>query len=368
MKRKDQLRQLLAMGDQTNKGTELQTGKAPNVICEGEGASPHSPRSSSGAVKAMGLSLEALTRDAETARTLRSELDRVERVLELDPSAIEPSPVTDRLSLSMEADEAFSTLKASIERDGQAVPVLVRPHSDPSKASQGIYQTAYGHRRVAAAAALGRSVKAIVRALSDDELVLAQGKENAERRDLSFIERAFFAKGLVENGFDRILAQAALGVDKPEMSRLLQVAQRVPLDIVRAIGPAPKAGRPRWLTLASRMESEAGYARAVDETRMQAFQSLRSDDRFLRLFKKLEPRVRGKKTDGARSLYQLDGSWIGKIATDSKGKAVLSLDPIFAEYLAVRLMDLHAAFISQSSDSLDAPQNAEQDNRQKGTK
>ncbi len=34
-------------------------------------------------------------------------------------------------------------------------------------------------------------VKAIVRKLTDDELVLAQGKENAERRNLSFIERAF---------------------------------------------------------------------------------------------------------------------------------------------------------------------------------
>src|SRR5690606_36556655 len=53
------------------------------------------------------------------------------------------------------------------------------------------------------------TVRAVVRDLSDTELVLAQGKENAERRSLSFIERAFFAKALIDHGFDRATAQAA---------------------------------------------------------------------------------------------------------------------------------------------------------------
>lgn len=39
-------------------------------------------------------------------------------------------------------------------------------------------------------------MKAIVRNLSDDELVVAQGIENTERANLSFIEQAFFAATL----------------------------------------------------------------------------------------------------------------------------------------------------------------------------
>ena len=140
----------------------------------------------------------------------------------------------------------------SIRLNGQQVPILVRPH--PEK--QGSYQTAYGHRRLRAAARVGKPVQAIVRDLTDVQLVLAQGKENTERRDLSFIERAFFARNLVERGFDRGLVQDALSLDKAEMSRFLQVAAAVPAPIVRAIGPAPKIGRPRWVRLAELLKSE----------------------------------------------------------------------------------------------------------------
>ena len=57
-------------------------------------------------------------------------------------------------------------------------------------------------------------MRAVLRHLSDAELVVAQGKENNERRDLSFIERALFAAHLEERKFDRDTIQAALGVDK----------------------------------------------------------------------------------------------------------------------------------------------------------
>ena len=90
------------------------------------------------------------------------------------------------------------------------------------------YQVAYGHRRREAAAELGVAVKAIVRAMSDTELVVAQGKENAERRNLSFIERALFAAHLESRGFDRATLNAALGVHTAEMTRLLAVAAAVP--------------------------------------------------------------------------------------------------------------------------------------------
>src|SRR5690606_11517702 len=161
-----------------------------------------------------------------------------------------------------------------------------RPHMDAAKASAGIYQLAYGHRRVQAARELGLNVRAVVRSLDDAALVLAQGKENAERRDLSFIERAFFAKVLIDHGFDRATAMAALSVHKSEMSRLIQVAEAIPPHIVRAIGPAPKAGRPRWIALGDLLEKDVASF-AEDELRSAEFQEADSDTRFQRLFDRL---------------------------------------------------------------------------------
>src|ERR1700733_12157335 len=98
---------------------------------------------------------------------------------------LEPSFVSDRL---MPIDDPqYRQLVELILKDGQALPILVRPH--PVRA--GIYQIAYGHRRSHAARELAVKVRAIIQTLSDTEFVIAQGKENAERRNLSFIERAY---------------------------------------------------------------------------------------------------------------------------------------------------------------------------------
>ncbi len=168
----------------------------------------------------MGLSLSGISRELEDARRLKESFEGSERVVELDPALVESSFIEDRLSYESGLDESFEELVESIRLNGQQVPILVRPHPD----KQGSYQTAYGHRRLRAAARVGKSVQAIVRDLTDMQLVLAQGKENTERRDLSFIERAFFARNLVERGFERGLVQDALSLDKAEMSRFLQVA------------------------------------------------------------------------------------------------------------------------------------------------
>lgn len=72
-------------------------------------------------------------------------------------------------------------------------------------------------------------------------MVIAQGKENYDRRDLSF-ERAVFAQRLEDKGFNRNVLMAALSVDKHEIAKLLSVARSMPTSIVQSVGPAPKAG------------------------------------------------------------------------------------------------------------------------------
>ncbi len=233
-------------------------------------------RAASGAVKAMGLSLNTIAREAEEARHLRQALEEGERVLSLPTSRIEASFVSDRLSAGEIDDPQFAELVESMRDSGQQVPILVRPH--PSE--EGRFQVAYGHRRLRAAATLGIEVKALVRALSDDQLVLAQGKENAERRNLSFIERAVFARTLVARSFDRRLIGDALAVQKSELSRLLQVADGVPETVIRAIGPAPKAGRERWMKLVELFGTKGASEAAADEVGRATFRAADTDRRF----------------------------------------------------------------------------------------
>lgn len=240
------------------------------------------PRVPSGAVRAMGLELARLGDEAKQAAQLREQLAAGDAVVDLDPTLLEASFVSDRLARNDDAD--YRKLVESIRESGQQVPILVRPHPKTS----GRYQIAFGHRRRDAAAELGIAVRAIVRSLTDQELVVAQGKENAERRDLSFIERAMFAAAMERRGFSRAVINASLGVLTSETTRLLAVATSVPGELVAAIGPAPKIGRPRWMELVQLL----GQQGALDEARgiaaRPSFTGASSDRRFEMIYAALK--------------------------------------------------------------------------------
>ena len=188
----------------------------------------------SGSLKAMGLSLKSLSEEADEARALKAQLAAGERVVNLDPNLVDPSFIRDRLGEP--EGEAFEEFKASLAADGQQVPILVRPAPN----ADGRYQAAYGHRRLAALRALGQPIKAIVRELTDEQLILAQGKENNDRRDLSFIERALFAARLEDRGFPRTSLIAALSLQKGNLSTMISVARSIPEELIVAIGPSSR--------------------------------------------------------------------------------------------------------------------------------
>jgi ParB family chromosome partitioning protein len=222
----------------------------------------------------MGLSLGRIGEDAARVAALEDMLAAGEMIQTLHPDLIAPSFVDDRLART--ADPEFRRLVESIGATGQQVPILVRPHPTES----GRYQVAYGHRRLAACVELGRSVKAIVRPLTDAELVVAQGKENAERRNLSFIERAMFAAHLEKQGFERATIQSALAVHPAELTRFLSVARSIPSTIIGAIGPSPRAGRPRWMELAKLLEEPGRRDIMSDLINQPSFQRVSTDARF----------------------------------------------------------------------------------------
>ncbi len=224
-----------------------------------------------------------------TQRTLadfREERDRLQALLaeggkaELDPGLVDPSPFADRLP--DDDGEAFEQFKGSISTEGQRVPVEVRRH--PSQ--PGRFQLVYGHRRWRAARDLGIRLKAIVVEIDDARLAIAQGIENAQRQDLSWIEKALFAARMDEAGLRARDIRAALGVDDPELARFRQVFRTLGFDLIRAVGRAPKIGRPRWMELAAKVGGSAPgqppprvLPAQLVET-LAAAKDLTSDERF----------------------------------------------------------------------------------------
>ena len=229
------------------------------------------PRISAGPVRTMGLTLDRLELER---KSLEDALAQGGGIVELAPEQIEGSFAADRFAEA--SDPAFEALKASIAESGQEVPILVRPLAE----KPGQYQAAYGHRRLRACRQLGIKVKALVKPLSDAALVVAQGLENSARVDLSFIEKASFALGLEQKGFDRSTIMAALATDKTELSKMIAAASALPAGIARAIGPAPKAGRRRWLQLAERLEREDVRGAIEAMVKEESFAGLDSDLRF----------------------------------------------------------------------------------------
>lgn len=289
----------------------------------------------SGAVRSLQDTFSNIERENEA---LRAQINAGQHVTELDPSQIDPSPFADRFS--QDVDPSFDALKQSIAERGQEIPVLVRPHAEEA----GRYQSAYGHRRVRAALALGRPVKAIVRPMSDDELIVAQGVENSAREDLSFIERALFALRLEQAGKDRSIVQQALAIDRAEASKLIAVAKAAPLSLIAAIGKAPKIGRGRWQDFAEAIKDKAALKRATDAAARAS--QLDSDERFQRAFaaaKKTSP----VKADRRQTIVDCAGSPLAHISADARHVKLLLAEPqgeAFARFLGERLPVLFDEF------------------------
>jgi ParB family chromosome partitioning protein len=210
----------------------------------------------------------------------RSELaDRLfkdgERIAELDPEMILPSPVPDRFEGAYD-DKAIAEIVESMRVRGQIVPGLVRH----SPAKPGHFQIVYGRRRLAAAKKLGLKFKAAVRELTDDDAVILQGEENSGREDLSFIEKCSFALAQEQAGYKRDVICASLSTGKSHVSEMIKIAFAIPREILMKIGSAPGIGRGRWEELAHKFGVSGNAERAGEFVAMDSFLEADSDNRF----------------------------------------------------------------------------------------
>ena len=257
-------------------------------------------------------------------------------IVEVDPRMVDPAGMRDRL----DADD-LAGLTESIRAHGQQVPVLLRVNpNDPER-----YQVVYGRRRVAALKALGQPVRAMVRDLDDRALVLAQGQENTARKDLSFIERANFARQMRDAGYERAAICDALSVDKTLVSRMLSVIDRLPLALVEAIGAAPSYGRERWLKLAEAAKGRDLSGEARGET---------SDARFAAVMTALSRPARTPAPAEVRAGRTL----IARAAPQGRRVRMTFEDAAFADWLAARLPEIHDGWAHGRADDPDPQEEA----------
>lgn len=247
----------------------------------------------SGAVKSMQQSFSAVEVENERLRTL---LQSGETAVELDPETIIPAFVRDRMDF--EDNPQFLELVDSIRTKGQKLPILVRPLPEQS----GRYQVAFGHRRHRACQILGKVVRAIITPLTDEELVVAQGIENAERENPSFIEQALYATELKKLGFSRETIARALGRSEEKglayISILTTTATALPEALVRKIGPAPAVGRPKWEKLGSFFNDQKlppdANAAVNGFVGSEKWKALSTDDRFAAVLRLLDRPIQTK--------------------------------------------------------------------------
>lgn len=294
-----------------------------------------------GASKSMKMSLDDM---AESAKRLTDG----ETVVKVDPYLIDASFLRDRLSGD---DQAFEELKAMIADHGQETPVLLKPH--PAKARR--YMVVFGHRRVRVARALGIEVRAVVRDLEDTAHVIAQGQENTAREDLSFIEKALYAKSILDEGYGKDVAMAALTVDATLLSRMLSVSQKISLEFLEAIGTAKSVGRDRWEELKKLIILPANKNKASALLETETFRAAQSDERFeqlLNLLKAKRPTPKKAKITASKMHDWVAGEGRIKASLSRSAKSYsISLQSTdaagFGEYLSENLEALYRAFEEQ---------------------
>lgn len=283
-------------------------------------------------VGAIGQSLSEVNERNRRADDIEKRLAEGQVVVSLDTAQIDPSFIPDRMP---GATEAHDRLVASIRDQGQQVPILVRPHPDkPSR-----FQVAFGHRRLRAITELGRQINAIVRDLTDEQLVVAQGQENNERQDLTYIEKARFAERLQQR-FSRDIIMAAMSLYKSDLSNMLSVVSRTPDEVIDAIGPAPGAGRRSWIELAELLSNGKALDRAMAFLSVPELQTLSSDERFKALLAHLRPRPKKAK---ANIWSTRAGVRLAKVTQDD-AKVEIIIDrkeaPEFATFVLDKLQSL----------------------------
>ncbi|XAZ26241.1 plasmid partitioning protein RepB (plasmid) [Sinorhizobium sp. B11] len=297
-----------------------------------------------GAGKSMVRSLDDLAQQAN--KYLEGQV-----IVELDPDQVDASFVQDRI---LGDETEFEELKEAIRARGQDSPILVRPH--PSV--DGRYQVVFGHRRLRATRDLGLKIKAVVKQIDDRTHVIAQGQENSARANLTFIERALFARRLEDLGYDRDVIAAALAANAASISKMMSVTERIPAATIRKLGAAPGVGRERWIELSLLVGKASNGARVSEVVNSAGFEELPSDERFSRLYGALNRSarpVRKVETAAGKASWQPRDRAVQAEIKNSGKVFSMSMKAKnagrFGEFLSSRLDALYEQFLAEEEEN-----------------
>lgn len=306
----------------------------------------------------------AVTPMMSSNRALRSARDAVDghHVWELDPTNIVDDRMEDRLDPADVRD-----LRDAIEANGQTVPILVRRvPDDPDR-----YLLVYGRRRLEAIRQSDKvtKIRALVANLDDDSALRAQISENMARRDLSYIEKALFAKDLVASSFGTQSQVAeVLTVTKSAVSMAIAIVDIVGSDLVRAIGPAHGIGRPRWDALGraidengldrERLTQIAEEARGKGVGSTVVDDSVSTDDSSVQAFeavaKAVAKALKPAKAPSSSVPLKIGGKRGGSVKRTAKGLSIELASGDFADWVESEvhdvIEDLHERWQRRSED------------------
>ncbi|MBU3888050.1 plasmid partitioning protein RepB [Methylosinus sp. KRF6] len=302
-----------------------------------------------GASRSMMLSIDEM---AENAKKMLAG----ETVVELDVSVLDRSFVADRIE---DDDADFADLREAIREHGQSTPILVRPHPQ----SKGRFMIVFGHRRARVAKELGIPVRAVIKNLEDIAHIIAQGQENTARANLSFIEKALFAKKLLDMGQRKETIKSALTIDDSLLSRMLSVVETVPAPVIEAIGAAKTIGRDRWEELKKQVKSPKAAEAAIVVVASDEFRSKDVMERFNFLLAQLQTLGRKARKSARGNIdpasWESEGKTVSASYRNNGSSFNLSLKSKeageFGRYISSNLDALYRAFketkiISESGD------------------
>ncbi len=170
-----------------------------------------------------------------------------ETVIEIDPDEIDHTTgLRDRFSLQ---PAGFDALKASIASNGQQQPILVCPRDQHT----GKYPIIAGRTRLRIASILGIKLRAIVRPIEGDALLVAQLQENLARAEYTVGDKIGIMVGLKQKSYKQACIAEMMNISATDVSKLLGLYAKLKDlsktdEFPRAL-LASKAGRPKWEAL-----------------------------------------------------------------------------------------------------------------------
>ena len=155
-------------------------------------------------------------------------------------------------------------LAASIQAQGQQIPIIVRPH--PTRDG---YQIISGFRRATAIKEIGwTTVAAIVRELDDESAFRASVLENTARKTYSDIDRAYVFKAYKDRDYKSGDIGAMMGLTERQVNNLLSLLElpKTVQDALSDTDAAFKATHALFLRKMKRKYPKLDYGRWIRAT------------------------------------------------------------------------------------------------------